>query len=141
MRVDNWDVRLFHWGESVRGKPFSWGSTDCASLVIAAMEVMYGVDVFPQVDRWKSLRKAVRVLHDVGSICDLFGAHGATSVPIAYAQSGDILCAPGLDGDDLPRLGVMVNGWVIFSQKKHGVLFSGPELVEDGTEVWRMPNG
>jgi len=141
MRVENWDTKLFGWGESVKGRKFRWGSTDCASLVIASMEVMYGVDVFPDVDRWRSIRKAVRVLHDVGSIAKLFAASGATQVGARFVQSGDILCAPGLDDDGFPRLGVMVNGWVVYSKKEEGVVFARPGDVEDGTEFWRMPNG
>ena len=140
-RVDNWDIRLFCWGESVRGLPFRWGATDCASLVIDSMEVMYGVDVFPDVDRWRSLRKAVRVLHDVGSIADLFRTSGAVQVPVAFAQSGDIVCACGLDDDGLPRLGVVVNGAVIYSRKDEGVLSCYPVDLEEGSELWRMPNG
>lgn len=140
-RIENWDLALFHWSEGVVGKPFRWGETDCATLVMDAMVVMYGRDIFPKVPRWKSLRKAVRVLHKVLDIADLFREAGAVTVPMTFAQSGDVLCAPGLDADSLPRLGVVVNGHALISQRKTGVNIYRMEGIEEGTELWRLPNG
>jgi hypothetical protein len=141
IREENWDIRLFHWGNSVVGKPFRWGVTDCASLVIDAMEVMYGVDVFPGVERWRSLRKAVRVLRDVGSLGDFFEDSGGVQVPLAFAQSGDIVLASGLDNDNLPRMGVICNGTVIYSKRDRGVVCCRISDLEKGTQLWRLPNG
>lgn len=139
-RIPNWDIALFRWAESVKGSEFKWGTTDCASLVRQAFTVMYGKDLFPHVSRWKSLRKAVRVLEEVEGIATLLRASGAVLVPLKFAQSGDVVCAPGLDDDNLPRLGMMVNGRVVMGRKADGVVVCPLSEFEEGTELWRMPN-
>ena len=51
-RVNNWDLALVEWAESVRGKPYEWGVTDCGTLVRDACAAMYGREMFPEVKRW-----------------------------------------------------------------------------------------
>ena len=88
-RLRTWDVRLFHWADSVVGKPFEWGVTDCGYIVRDAHKIMYGKDVF----RWPtyaSKRGAVSARKKVGGIPNALGKV-CTRVGRRFAQSGDIV--------------------------------------------------
>lgn len=45
-RFRDWDVRLMDCANSVRGKPFIWGETNCTALAAACMDAMTGSNIF-----------------------------------------------------------------------------------------------
>lgn len=59
-------VALAAWADSVRGLPFRWGVTDCASLAIAAVDTLRGnhraADYFYAPGRFPYTRRAARLV-------------------------------------------------------------------------------
>ena len=138
MRVENWDVHLVEFAESVRGAPFVWGETDCVTLARAGLRVILDRDPWHGLlGRWTTKRGAFRVSvrADTGAILK---ASQAAEVPPRMATAGDLAVGPGLGEEGLHRLSILVPA------RKALVAFpeGGVELVDQlslipGTTFWR----
>jgi hypothetical protein len=102
VRVANHEVLVIELAERIRGEPFVWGQTDCASVCRRILTVMLGVnpwrDAFPRYTTLREARRAFRKV-DMTSIWD-----GALEVRDRLIVTGDIGIAPQLDGHRLPSL-------------------------------------
>ena len=92
-RVPNWDAELEAWANAKRREPWAWGETDCGNLTRQALRVVYGCSV---VQTWRPLynsrTEAIRWLRELGKpLSQYFLDYGATVVPIAGLQGGDIV--------------------------------------------------
>lgn len=117
-RVPNWDLRLLQWAESMNGKPFAWGETDCGSLVRSAMQNIYGVDAFGGVGRYSTRAAALKRQSETGGVYAALTAAGWSEIPLPFAQQGDVLIHPG---DGMPGAGVVVARQVLITNPDHGV--------------------
>jgi hypothetical protein len=108
-RAWDWEVRLSQWGIEHAGLPFAWGETDCASLVRDAMRVLYDRDVWESPTWYDSLASAYQTLQLVGGAPAWLLAHGATRMPLAFAQPSDVLVTPADPTDMADSLFVIVS--------------------------------
>lgn len=135
-RVPNWDVALLQWAASVIGRPYRWGETDCGTLVREAHRLMYGEDLVPQVKPYRTKRQALNRHTSTGGVRSLLLELGAHDVPIALAQSGDVLCEPG---DAFGACGMVVGRDVIWATVEDGVV-RVPLRGRSG-QLLRVPHG
>lgn len=95
-----WEQALSDYIESVRDKPFEYGTHDCCCFISGAIESMTGVD--PMVEfrgQYDSLKTSIKALRDIGegdlekTLDTKFG-----QVPIANAGRGDVAFFEGCAG-------------------------------------------
>lgn len=136
-RVNNWDIRLGRWAESIRGEPFEWGVTDCGSLVSEAMNVIYDDPGLPDIDRYGSIGEAVRTHKEVGGVAGALRSAGATEVPITYRQQGDVLV--GYDEEaGLPGAAIVVGSTAVVANEEEGVIVRPLAEFSDDVTVLRL---
>lgn len=102
VRVANHEVLVIDLAERMRGEPFVWGQTDCASICRRTLTVMLGVDPWREaLPSYTTLREARRAFSkvDMTRIWD-----DASEVRDRLIVTGDIGIAPHLDGHRLPSL-------------------------------------
>lgn len=136
--VDNWNVKLVKYADSVRGLPWEWGVTDCGILTRRCLEVVYGKDVWEDVGNWSSRIGALRLF---GSLDDVEGRlmeTGAIGIGARHLLGGDIAIGGG-DHDGLPQFTVILPGFMLLgSTPEDGVIISKikPNVFNDGTTFW-----
>lgn len=111
-RLAGWPERLADTIKAASGRPFSWGTHDCALFAADCALAITGIDpVRKSLGNYSSALGATRALRrlgcaDVGQLADLvIGAR----VPIARARRGDwVLAVEGRDDRAIVGLGVCV---------------------------------
>lgn len=108
-RERNWDVALAVWAREQVGQPWTWGETDCGSLVLAAYEVMYG-ERPPGLpgDWYHDLRGAVKMQRDTGGVEGVLRELGAEVVPPGFVQRGDVAVLTP-EEEELPAAAVVLD--------------------------------
>ena len=72
MRVDSWDVRLVEFAREVVGLSFTWGVTDCATLVRRTQSVLLGKDPWKgYAPNWTTKRGAVQASRKMGAVSEV----------------------------------------------------------------------
>lgn len=135
-RRDNVDVHLAVWADTVLGRPFTWGTTDCASLVHRALVVMYGRGVASRLPkRWSSKAAGLRLAKaTTAEVC--LEVLGALEVPAVFARTGDIMVTPAAEGHPA-GMGVVVAAALVTSTPAGGVhAYPVPRTVN----VFRVPH-
>lgn len=136
-RVRTWDVDLLAWAETVIGKPFRWGRTDCGSLVKKSQRIIYGVDVF-HLTAWASKAKALQTLTDIKSIRSLLRRY-AQPVGRGFLQMGDIvLVKNGCDAFQTDGLMLVVRDYALSTCPKTGVVRVPLEAIPPKATYWRV---
>lgn len=137
-RVDNWDRRLVEFAAAVVGQAFTWGRTDCASIVRRGLEAAYGRDVWKgHVGEWKTRRGAVGVSGRTESQ-EALRASGAVEVGKHYAWSGDVALGSGVDDHGLLQVALLVpTRKAMTSTPELGVLLVDKLSLAEGTTFWR----
>ena len=139
-RVRSWDVDLLEWAESIVGKPFRWGSTDCGSIVKQAQQIIYGVDVF-QLAPWKGKTKALRILVEIKGMRSQL-RRCADQVGRGFLQMGDIvLVKNGCDVLETDGLMLVVRDYVLFTNPETGVIRVPLEAIPKKATFWRIRVG
>lgn len=141
-RHDDWEERLGEYVSAKVGKSFRWGSTDCGSLVRGAAKAMCNGarNQLGPVQPYRSRTAAVKSLEHIGAPSAHLEASDAVSVPLQFAQPGDILIMPGDDEYGLPRLGVALGaGRLLSSLPGHGVYLGRLNGCPPETIAWRLP--
>lgn len=136
-RVLNWDVKLTQFASDLYGRSFVWGETDCGTLVRRAHEVMYGQDLYGFLGEWASPTEAGRILAARGGFSGILAELDAELVPLAFVQSGDVLCARG-HGGAIGLAAVAVAGKVLIADEGNGITVE--EMPEgDVDAIYRLP--
>lgn len=146
MRHSDWDLRLNSMKEKVLGEPFEWGRTDCATLVVRALEAMYPPDDVPlpaERPSYGDESGALRAHAATGGVSDVLRAQGAEEVPLNFARQGDVLI--GVDeAGGVPGAAIVVeNRYLVASEEEGVVLRRLRDLREAGGEgvtVLRVPH-
>jgi len=105
-RLEDWTRRLAEYIEAARGKPFAWGSHDCATFAFDWVRRATGSD--PVSELWGTYDSefgAGRILAPHGGIEGFATARLGERCPAAQAQRGDIVAVATESG---PALGVCV---------------------------------
>lgn len=133
VRPRNWDVRLFHWADSVVGEPFKWGITDCGSIIRAGHVAMFCEDIF----RWptyKSLKGAMSAKRKVGGIPKAL-EKACTRVGVRFAQTGDIVL---ISHEGQAGMGLVVGSNVVGSYPGYPVTLVPLDMLPDDASLWRF---
>ena len=135
-RVRTWDVDLLEWAETVIGKRFRWGTTDCGSLVKKSQRIIYGADVF-HLTAWTSKAKATETLAKI-TMRSILQEH-AQPVGRRFLQMGDIvLVKDGCDALHTDGLMVVVRDYAISSSPGSGVIRIPLEAIPEKATCWRV---
>ncbi len=136
--VANWDRRLVEFVKEVRGTPFKWGQTDCASLVRRGLQLMFDEDVWKgHVNRWKTLKGAAKVSGTTDYEVALL-ASGAVEVGYHYASSGDVALGPQEDEHGMLQMALLVpTRKAMTATPLVGVEIVDKLMLEDGTLFFR----
>ena len=97
-RLPDWPERLAAYLQTVRQRPFAWGTHDCVRFTAGAVQAVTGRDLLPA--QWADAATAARLLRALGG---LRGAVGTVLQPLpapAFAQRGDVVLVrlPQADG-------------------------------------------
>lgn len=137
MRAPLWRTKLRQYAESVVTMEFTWGFTDCASIVRGAVAVMTGVE-----DPWRwavepytTEKGARRALKALGGWEGAMEAGGLQRVREGYTQDGDLVIEMDDEGERFP--GVVVGGAVLSSDHEGGVYWRG----KPQGPTFRLPGG
>lgn len=90
-RVADWDAKLLTWAESVQGMPFIWGRTDCGTLARAALTLLFGRDIAPDVPFHRNEKQAIEVVRKYGGVIPVLEQLGAQKMTLPFARGGDII--------------------------------------------------
>ncbi|WP_113154788.1 hypothetical protein [Nitratireductor sp. OM-1] len=117
-----WRPSLADYFSQVQGRPFAWGSFDCALFAAGAVEAMTGVD-FAKGYRgaYTTLAGGLRLLRTEGfeTHADFAAAH-LTEIHPSKAQVGDI-AAIAVSDAGLFALGVVQGARIIFLRPEGGL--------------------
>jgi ferric-dicitrate binding protein FerR (iron transport regulator) len=99
-RYPDWEARLAAYLDSVRVRPFEWGTHDCCLFAAGAVEAMTGVDPMPEFrGAYSTQRGARRALATHGaSKLSLTLDTKFARVPASLAHRGDIVMHAGAIG-------------------------------------------
>lgn len=100
MRARGWEIRLVDYAEAVIGRPFAWGTTDCAMLARDAVRALCNDSSFGNdVPRYSTRLGAARAFRKVGGVVEYLVRAGAVAIDPAHRRPGDIIVVktPDLD--------------------------------------------
>lgn len=142
-RVLDWRTRLVDWGLALRGRPFVWGQTDCATLARQALVLCFGRDLTVHVPLWHSAREAAEILKQ-HPIVDELKALGAEERPLAFARAGDLVLMEETDDIGGVSIGVVIDASaVVASSTVDGVQLVDLQTMPENTlaySLWEVPD-
>lgn len=134
VRFPDWRPRLVAYLEEVRGRPFVYGTCDCAIFVAGSVEAMTGHDPAAEYrGRYGSLKEGLKLVGRQG-LSDHVAVFSAMFEPIApaFAGVGDI----AVIGDvGTPALGLF-DGETILVLREDGL---GRIPRQAATQAYRVP--
>lgn len=141
LRLHDWNERLVSWANSVNGKAFKWGRTDCYCLARDSQATMYGTDLLLDVAKYRTSASALKAGRQVGPVNRYLRDRGYQAVLPNFAQSGDVVVFKGLDRGH-PQVGVVVTGRLLVSTPEEGVVMHRlptGDAWPKGVKLWRAP--
>ncbi len=114
IRQPGWERRLVAWAECTVGRPFAWGTADCAVL---AAEAIAAITAQPDlhagalrgVRPYSSRFGALRSMRETGCASVRLYGMGLRQVAIPYLQHGDLVVSLS-PGEALEDVSVVVSG-------------------------------
>jgi hypothetical protein len=112
-RRADWPRRLYDAIEAARGRPFAWGSHDCAAFATAVAAELTGEDPVAALrGSYQSAFGAERLMAEYGGLPGLVTHFYGEPVTIHYAGRGDLVLA---ERDNGPALGVSMGSIAAFA--------------------------
>lgn len=138
-RLNDWEVRLADYVESVRGAAFEWGSTNCGALVAGAIDAMFRTDISQHMDLLCGNETVARSSSDERITHALLERLGFSPQPNPLlAKRGDVVYAVA-DGWECCH--VVMGRYALSSTPQHGVCFVPlARLLENDVEVLACPH-
>lgn len=132
-RFEDWPRRLAAAIEAARGRPFCWGTHDCALFAAGVVEALTGKDFAAELrGRYTTRAEAVALLGARGGLeAVVTTALGSPRAYTALAQRGDVVM---IDTDDGPALGIC-NGATAACAGPEGLQFAPMSLWQKAWEV------
>jgi hypothetical protein len=94
-RRHDWPEVMAAFIDSRRPMPFEWGTHDCALFPADGWKAMTDVDLAADFrGRYKSERKALRLMREAGGMRALVLRAGLVEKPPAFAQRFDVVLVP-----------------------------------------------
>ena len=111
-RISDWEQRLSDYLISKRHEPFQYGKHDCAHFVAGAVEAITGENPMSDIVReYNSEISSLRVLKELGfDNVEQFTDSKFTSIPVGFAQTGDIALHDG-------SLGIVLGSKAVFASE------------------------
>jgi hypothetical protein len=112
-RINHWDKALHDFVDSRAGKPFAWGSNDCALFVCDAVQALTETDIASEFrDKYTTQLGAVKLIREVtgSTTVEDVAAHVTQQFEmkelpsVLFAQRGDVVL---FDGEEGPALGIV----------------------------------
>ena len=141
IRVPNWDNCLVEWAAVQVGRPFAWGTADCATLLREGLVVMYGQDHLPPVAGYMNLLAARRRLEAVGGVAHQLMLLGAVSYPAEFSQTGDVLIIPEFGEGETVLVALVVRARMLTTFHDSAAELLPLPQPGQGLTVLRMPHG
>ncbi len=123
MKLENWQTRLSEYINTVKEKPFSWGSNDCIMFSIGAIEAQTGINYSKKYPKYKTKVKAYSIIDEYfkGDTDNAFHSILTSHDNVKKAKVGDIV---RLTYNGLKTYGVMsddgINLWLV--SEKDGII-------------------
>lgn len=139
-RILNWDVEVTGWAIRQLDRPFAWGSTDCASLARAMLEVMYRDDLLPTLPAYSDRRGAEAVWRATGGARSILALLGAVPLPaLLHANTGDFLVAEPRSDEPFEALIPVITNQMLITEPDRLVRLV--PLIAHPTDAvaWRLP--
>jgi hypothetical protein len=135
-RFADWEERLAAYIEPLRRRPFAWGTHDCCTFTLSAVEAMTGQDPMPEFrGRYRSLSGSIRALRKIGAgdlVATLTQKLGEPIVP-SLAQRGDVVMAGGSIGICFGPFALMVG-----QEAEREGLIRIPQPFDSWEWAWRV---
>lgn len=143
LRQRHWETRLVAWADTVLGKPYVWGETDCLSLAATAVREITGTPLpVPSYRSALAARQEVaRVLEEHETIGAALQHHGARWIgSAAWAQPGDLLVWEPTAEWPFPEVAVVVGVHIVTADEHRGVVREPLTRVvrDDDASVYRV---
>lgn len=120
MRIPNYDIKLYEWLNTVIGKPYIWGETDCGTLVREGLKLITGIDPFGNLPYWKTEMECRQIWDAMGGVDKAFTEiFKFKKIDRNYIQMGDVSV---LEVRDLITASLIINNErMLFSSVDKGV--------------------
>ncbi len=113
-RISTWEINLIGFIDSIRSKPFRWGSWDCCQMCGEAVKAMTGhnpvTDAFGKYDDIKTALNAIKA-HGQRNLLDTLKDVLGPALPIHNAMRGDVVYTVRDDG---PVIGMCLGQQSVF---------------------------
>jgi hypothetical protein len=120
-RYPDWQVRLEAFVRERRGKPFAWGSHDCALFAADCVEALTGERLLPNMRGYSTAKDALLLIEKAGGLrgiaCHALGGFIAPKL----ARPGDLVLL-AVEGDHFPEALGVCNGSTALAQGERGVV-------------------
>ncbi len=137
-RVRNWDIKIVVEIGPLVGSEFVWGKTDCATILRKTMKVMYGEEVFKDVERlrYRSLSGALKTFKRLGSIGDIIENTGGVVIQPQVVTDGDIAVDDDYKG--VQNVAIRIGSRWIVSNPELGIVESRRTFAVDKVTMYRI---
>lgn len=136
-RIQNVQQHVINYAESIVGKPFVWGETDCANIIRNVLKIMYAYDVCKGIKKYKTEYAAKRRVVETGGTVSVLKRLGAYEIQRNFCQTGDFIVSPNSDGFDSSF--AVINDHVLSANPEKGVILHALSQVIEGSVYLRMP--
>jgi hypothetical protein len=133
------DRILFEFASARLGRPFAWGTDDCAMLSFDAVRAITGRDPAPELrGAYSTGAEAVALLRKLGGLRGVARSHFGAEIPVDEATDGDIAlidrhrCTG--ETEEHGALGVFWRG-MILSQGAYGASYAPRDAAR---AAWRL---
>lgn len=130
--------RLVEFADSVVGRPFAWGATDCVTLAARCLEIQFPVFDASKIVTWRSLADARRRI-TTGSVSLWLQNAGAREIALECARAGDYIVGP-MDNSPFPYVYTGVGSRFLSSTVQDGVFVERREVLDliPAPTAWRF---
>lgn len=141
-RLQDWRSHLVKYAAEIEGKPFEWGSTDCGSVARRALIEMFGPAMAMEIPIWTSVREALLILEQLGSLEEYLLELGAEKASPAFVRAGDILISNEPE-EEVGRQAIMVciDGSSCIASSKEGVFRCQVPQNAKVYSLWEVTDG
>lgn len=88
--IDNYNTKLIEWVNTQIGKSYTWGETDCGTLVRKGLAIILNRDPFPDIPAWDSELVCREIWDKLSGVDNAFISFGAKKILGTFVQTGDI---------------------------------------------------
>lgn len=135
MKVENYNTKLTKWVKEMLGKQLEPGKIDCVSLCVEGLKVIYGKNLFPQLENWTTEIEGRRVYINVGNPHSYLLNNKWKIVDKNYTQCGDIII---IDSEPMKTFSLIISpGKILLIHPETGVYISNINSITESFCCYR----